>query len=275
MIVGVAVVKDEADIIEPTIRHMATQVDGIIVADNRSTDGTRQILDRLAGELPVTVVDDPEVGYYQSRKTTDMLHLARAAGAEWCVPFDADEIAYSPFGRIADVLPAVVDDGHLAALVDVYDHVTTDIDPDHADPTLRMGWRRDTPNPLPKVFVRCVPGIVVDMGNHRALHPDRYVATYLEHQFVIRHFPYRGSDQFERKARNGAAAYAAAPDLGEGFGAHWRGYGRTLDEHGPGSLEGHYRKWFHRSDPTAELVVDDRVLPPLLYDPAPVSGRIG
>lgn len=112
MIVGVAVVKDEADIIEPTIRHMATQVDGIIVADNRSTDGTRQILDRLAGELPVTVVDDPEVGYYQSRKTTDMLHLARAAGAEWCVPFDADEIAYSPFGRIADVLPAVVDDGH-------------------------------------------------------------------------------------------------------------------------------------------------------------------
>lgn len=274
VIIGIGIVKDEADIIETTIRHVATQVDGLIVSDNRSTDGTREILDKLALELPLTVIDDPVVGYYQSQKTTDMLHLARAAGATWCVPFDADEIPYSPHGRIGDILTDSIPAECEAAWVSGYDHVTTDIDPDEPDPTVRMGWRRTEPNNLPKMFVRCVPGIIVDMGNHRALHPDREVNTFLDRDlFVIRHFPYRSSAQFESKARNGAAAYAAAPDLGDQHGTHWRSYGETLAEHGSGALEGHYRKWFHRADPAIELELDGETQPPLLFDPAPVQGR--
>ena len=40
-VTAVTVVRDEADIIETTLRHTATQVDHIIAADNGSADGTR------------------------------------------------------------------------------------------------------------------------------------------------------------------------------------------------------------------------------------------
>ena len=50
---AVTMVRDEADIIETTVRHMLTQVDVVIVADNRSVDGTREILDSLPGALPL------------------------------------------------------------------------------------------------------------------------------------------------------------------------------------------------------------------------------
>ena len=53
---AVTMVRDEADIIETTVRHMLTQVDVVIVADNRSVDGTREIVE----QLPVHLLDDPE-----------------------------------------------------------------------------------------------------------------------------------------------------------------------------------------------------------------------
>src|SRR5262245_51477569 len=93
-------VKDEADIIGFTVARMFGQVDEIIIADNGSTDGTRELLE----QLPVQLVDDPDPAYYQSRKMTDLAARAAAAGAEWVIPFDADEVWYSPFGRISDVL---------------------------------------------------------------------------------------------------------------------------------------------------------------------------
>ena len=94
-------VKDEADIVAATVAHMCGQVDAVIVADNNSTDGTRDILDGL----PVTVVDDPDPAYYQSRKMTALAGRARVEfDATWVIPFDADEWWYSPHGRIADVL---------------------------------------------------------------------------------------------------------------------------------------------------------------------------
>ena len=84
---GIARVKDEADIIGPVVEHMLTQVDHILVADNASTDGTREIL----RELPIEVIDDNEVGYWQEKKTTALAQYARKAGHSWVLPCDADE----------------------------------------------------------------------------------------------------------------------------------------------------------------------------------------
>src|SRR5881394_2910564 len=93
-VIAVAMVKDEADIIQATVCHMLTQVDQVIVADNMSTDGTRNILDSLLvlNSLPVEVVDDNDPAYYQSSKMTHLARLAYLRGADWVVPFDADEL---------------------------------------------------------------------------------------------------------------------------------------------------------------------------------------
>ena len=71
-VVAVTMVKNEADVIETTIRHIAAHVDHVIVADNGSTDGTRELLD----ELPCEVIDDPDPAYYQSRKMSALADYA-------------------------------------------------------------------------------------------------------------------------------------------------------------------------------------------------------
>jgi glycosyltransferase involved in cell wall biosynthesis len=252
-VVSICMVKDEADIIGESLRLMAREVDALIVADNASSDGTRDILADLTRELPLTVLDDPEVGYFQSRKMSALAARAAAAGADVVVPHDADERWYSPFGRLGDVLG-----DHPAASVfpaAVYDHVATGHDP-AGDPITRMGWRRATPIPLAKVACRPLVPVVIHQGNHGA----DYGAT-LDIGLVVRHFPYRSADQFIRKVRNGSAAYALT-DLPESVGAHWRGYGRILEERGADALADEvFRRHFWVADPTRD--------PRLIYDPSP------
>lgn len=254
-VVGIAMVRDEADVIAGTLRHMADEVDELVVLDNGSTDGTREILEELAAVLPLTVLDDPEVGYYQSRKMSDL--AARVAGVDrdplgtWIVPFDADELWYGP-RRIAEVL---VEADCTVAKAALFNHLATALDGPGPDPFRSMVWRQREPAPLPKVAFRWQPGAVVHQGNHGVTLPNVIAKPLLE----IRHFPARSAEQFTRKGLNGAAAYAHT-DLPETEGAHWRGYGRLVDAHGPGVLGDVFRAhWWYLSPVDAGLV----------HDPAP------
>ena len=63
---GVCMVRDADDIIGPVVQHMMGQVDHVIIADNLSVDGTRDILDSFTGNI--TVIDDNDPAYRQSEK---------------------------------------------------------------------------------------------------------------------------------------------------------------------------------------------------------------
>lgn len=241
-------VKDEADIIEATVGQMLTQVDHVLVHDNDSTDGTYEILEAMDVEL----ARDGEVGYYQARQMSAMAAYAAENGAEWVVAADADEFWYSPFGRIADVLSEL--DASVATAT-LYNHVATASDPD-GNPVERIGWRSYDPLELPKVACRPRPAVRIHQGNHGA----DYGPTVDGH-LVIRHFPYRSAEQFERKVRNGAAAYAAT-DLPPDVGEHWRQFGAILESDGPDVLAAHFRSRFFIGNPQKTRG--------LIYDPAPV-----
>jgi hypothetical protein len=244
-------VRDEADCIAGTLRHMADEVDHLIVADNKSTDGTRDILADLAKSLPLTVLDDPELAYYQSPKMSRLAKRAAKQGATWIVPFDADELWVSWAGRIREVLPALPPAN--VALAQLTNHYSTAIDPDEADPFRRMKWRYHEPLSLPKVAFRWEPDAVIHQGNHGVTLPSgRSDIDALE----IRHFPYRSAEQFVRKAVNGAAAYKAT-DLPVTEGAHWRAYGEIFDRFGEEGLGDVYRRHFWYLSPTdSDLVLD-------------------
>lgn len=258
--IAIAMVKDEMDIVEHTIINMVAQVDHVIVADNGSTDGTRDILDRL----PITVVDDPDPAYRQSAKMTALAGRARQMGADWIVPFDADEWMYSPFGRIADVLADVAAQW-LVVPAALYDHVATGCDKAIENPVRRIVWRRDTPAPLPKVACRWREDMVIGQGNHGATYNGG--PTTFDQLLVIRHFPYRSVEQFVRKVRNGAAAYAAMTDVPPDVGTHWRQWGEILASSGEGALADVFRQWYWRADPEVQVRIDGERQPPLIFDP--------
>ena len=248
-------VKNEADIIGPIVAHMLGQVDHVLIADNLSTDATPDILAASGAEMIVD--DDP--AYRQSEKMSALAARARDGGATWVVPFDADEIWYSPFGRIADVLPTF--DQYAVATAALYDHVPTGVDPIDDNPITRIGWRRREPGALPKVACRTRPDLVIEQGNHGATYGRRWRGRRVNNQLVIRHYPYRTAEQFVAKARQGGAALKLT-DLPESSGAHWRQYAQIAETHGDEALEGVFYEWFHSDDPRA----DDT----LIYDPAPV-----
>ena len=101
-LVAVSIVKNEADIIEPFIRHTRAWVDHHLVFDHDSSDGTREILGALQAEgLPLTLFTDQALGNLQQARSNRLTSLAaRDHGADWILPLDADEILTGP-GRPA------------------------------------------------------------------------------------------------------------------------------------------------------------------------------
>lgn len=253
-VVAISMCKDEADVAEGMLRHLADEVDHIFVADNGSTDGTRGILHDLARELPLTVLDDPEPAYMQSAKMTALAEKAHADGAEWIVPVDFDEIWYAT-DRLRTVLPGLPADCTVAWAA-LYNHLRTAVDVDDSDPFRSMVWRQRMPGALPKVVVRWAPGAVIEQGNHGAQHPLGVVGVPA---LSVRHFPARSPEQFTRKGLNGAAAYRAT-DLPAELGAHWRSYGQLVEAHGEQILADVFREhWWYLSPTDSGLV----------HDPAP------
>lgn len=248
---GISMVRDEADVIEGTLRHTAAQVDYLWVADNRSTDGTRKILDRLSEELPLTVIDDDVTAYYQSRKMTALAELAGVDDGDWVVPFDADELWYCPGGRIGTVLDGL--GSAQVARAALYNHLRTDLDDFDPDPFRSMTWRQRQPGALPKVAFRWQPGAVIKQGNHSVDLPwPGLTLDVLE----IRHFPVRSAEHLMRKASNGSEAYKAT-DLDASEGMHWRGWGEILERGGPAAIIDVYTEhWHYRSPIDAGLIRD-------------------
>jgi glycosyltransferase involved in cell wall biosynthesis len=250
MVVGIMRVKDEGDLIDRTAPLLAGQTDHVIVADNASTDGTQDVLAALATWPDFTVEPDDEVAYYQSEAMSRLAEQARQMDAGWVVPADADEV-WAPVGggHVRDLLAALPEHAHLCAAT-VYDYVA------HPGETF-SSWRQPEPLPLPKVACRAVEGLVIHQGNHGATLPG------IEHPLAaaglrVAHFPYRTPEQFIRKVRNGAAAYAATT-LDPSVGAHWRQYGELTDD----QLREVFHEHFHSTDPERDGLV---------YDPCPLSG---
>lgn len=234
-------VRDEADIIAANIDyHLRQGVDFIIATDNRSEDGTADILRGYERQGCLRYIHEADDDYSQGKWVTRMARLAHADhGASWVINNDADEFWWPASGDLKSVFASLPDDV-VALKAPRFNFVAVEErGPFHS----RMIYReRQSFNsfgkPLPpKLAHRAGPEVVVEQGNHKVagLAAGRTAEPGIE----ILHFPVRSLEQIENKIVKGGAAYARNHELAPNTGRTWRKlYGELLTA---GSLQSHFR----------------------------------
>jgi hypothetical protein len=107
-VVGLYLVRDEADIMEVNLRHhLSSIIDRAVIVDNGSNDGTTGVLRRLGKRLPIRWTRDPGA-FRQGEITSDLAREAGAAGADWVLPIDADEFWVGERAELANTTAGVL-----------------------------------------------------------------------------------------------------------------------------------------------------------------------
>jgi SAM-dependent methyltransferase len=232
-IVGLAMVKNEGDIIEPFVRHNLQFLDCLCILDNGSTDRTRETLVALQREgLPVVVLDDPSPAYFQAEKMTRLLKaVCSSFFPDFAIPLDADEfIRCESVARFRVVLEAVPSGGCGLVPWSTYIIRPEECETTGGDHPRSMSWRRARENPqyfkaLLRLDGAYVPELFFTQGNHAVQRTDgRVVVSVFLESIALAHFPVRSADQMAAKAVVGWMAYLLRNPMArsEDLGYQWR-----------------------------------------------------
>ena len=104
-IIGITMVRDEADVIRLSVRHhLALGLDRVLVVDNGSSDDTPRLLEQMRhGDDRIEWSADAGP-YHQAEILTALAREAVRQGADWVLPFDADEFWWIRGGDLRAVL---------------------------------------------------------------------------------------------------------------------------------------------------------------------------
>ena len=196
-------VRDEADIVDENIAlHLAVGVDFVIAADNASSDGTTEILEKYArkGQLHRISLQDR---FSQIEVVTQMARLAATDfGADWVINSDADEFWWPRIGSLKELLGAVPP--RFGGVRGMWRNFV----PRREGPesfSERMTIRSQEPprgvhpfNPHFKTVHRASPDVEVGGGNHDVI-GSGLAPLYSWYPIDVLHFPIRSLEQFQRK----------------------------------------------------------------------------
>ena len=196
--------RDEADIVDAQIAyHLAAGVDFVVATDNRSEDGTTEILVRYAREGVLHLIREPGDDLRQSEWVTRMARLAATDfGADWILNADADEFWHGRGGDLKELLAAVP--RRFGAVRGAWRNFVPRPDDDRLFAermTARLCTPTFHPHPLSTHFKsahRARADVRIGRGNHEAL-AEGLVALRGWYPFEILHFPVRSFEQCRRK----------------------------------------------------------------------------
>jgi hypothetical protein len=232
-LIGVTMVRNEADVIEAFVRHNLGVLDALAIVDHGSVDGTSEVLARLQAEgLPLQVRPELDPAYRQSATMTLLAREALAQhGADFVFALDADEfLKLESRASLERALTQVPVDAHAVMQWLTYVPDAFDSDPGTFGPG-HLWWRLKTErHGLFKVVVGRGflerPKDVVAMGNHGVRNPGeqgmRPHARLRQDVVSLAHCPVRSQSQFEGKVIVGNLAHLAAQPEDRRLARHWR-----------------------------------------------------
>jgi tetrahydromethanopterin S-methyltransferase subunit G len=199
--------RDEIDVVDSWLAfHLNAGADLVIATDNRSEDGTTEVLEQYARTGQVRLIREPGEDLRQDEWVTRMARLASTEyRADWVINSDADEFWWPRGASLSEVLAAVPPrygtvgaflrvfcprpgDGQFAERMTVRFSALAPIN----DPASLY-------KPIRKVVHRGHPEIRLARGNHAVLHSP---FAPLRGWFPIEcfHFPLRTAEQTAHKA---------------------------------------------------------------------------
>ena len=201
--------RDEADIVEEWLRfHLNAGADFVIATDNRSEDGTTEILEQYAREGHVHLIREAGEDLRQNEWVTRMARLAATEfGADWVVNSDADEFWWPRGPSLRRVLEAIPPRyGTVGAFLRTF-VPRPDGEGSFAE-RLTVRFSALAPindpaslfKPIRKVIHRGHPEIILTRGNH-AVVDSPFDPLRGWFPVEVLHFPLRSLAQCEHKAR--------------------------------------------------------------------------
>ena len=238
-------VKNEEAMMERNLQfHKQMGVDGFIVTDNNSSDGTMQILEKYKEKgWILEIIEEKATGYEQKRWVDRMVEKAkRDYNADWVINADADEFWYARSGSLKNELTMTranvircpwqnmfPEDG--VPFWEWKHHVCPV--PDYTPYNLSPYAIYERQNK--KVAHRADGYIQISMGNHKvAMFP--HCAVWSE-DIVIYHFTIRGRQQFIDKMVQGGKELEKHENKSRG--RHWRYFYELYKQ---GKLEAEYER---------------------------------
>jgi len=203
--------RDEADVVDAQIAfHLHAGVDFVVATDNRSDDGTTEILERYERAGYLHLLREPGDDMRQDEWVTRMARLAATDfGADWVLNADADEFWWPRGGSLEDVLALVPD--RYGVVRGCWRHFLPR--PEEGGDAIfaeRMTARLCVPahpgaketifHAHQKVAHRADPQVRIEFGNHNA-DGARLAPFRAWHPIEVLHFSLRSVSQLERKAR--------------------------------------------------------------------------
>ena len=196
--------RDEADIVDAQVAfHLHAGVDFVIATDNRSEDGTTEILERYERDGVLHLIREPGDDLRQSEWVTRMAQLAASEhGADWVLNADADEFWWPRGSGLKDVLAAVPDRyGVVRAAWRNFVPRPPDADFFAERMTVRLCTPAFHHHPLSthsKSAHRAARDVRSGRGNHEAF-GEGLLPLRGWYPFEILHFPVRSLEQCVRK----------------------------------------------------------------------------
>ncbi|BDZ44367.1 glycosyltransferase family 2 protein [Naasia aerilata] len=195
---AICLVRDEADIIESAVRAALRWADFIYVMDDSSSDGTWEILQRLAEEDPRVVLRERNTGPFTIALRQRVVEGVRdrAELGDWWAWLDADEFFVDDPRQVLARVPLRYGVVHSASIE--YYFTDRDLEAYDAAPEgYTRNWTPDTPRYYAtgwgeERFFRHIPGVRWGAIAAQAASPIR---------IRLRHLQYRTPPQIERRVR--------------------------------------------------------------------------